>query len=796
MFATRLSTAAFALAVMTTVVAWGQVTNPPVDTAAVATDSGDYRILDPAATGVRAFGDTYDLSLFWQCASDCDFVTDPGGGPDSCTGLTYDGVTEACGNNTFSGAGVEVLESETNNGDGTFTVIIQIGSQNGSDLMPNGTECAPGQPINVLGAHLGCDIGCPSGSRAPCDSPSGGDELDPNLPDPPYELLQAKAVVLGAGGQTLLEFDLATAGQTVTELGTQFTVGGVNGVQVTGLQFKFVVDVGELTGACCETNGFCTPGLTAVECVTSGGTYQGDFTTCTPDPCLDCNTNGISDVQEIIAGSASDANSNGMIDACDIAECRSNDLNHNGIPDEADIAAGTAADLDTNGVIDEAEQPSDKHSYIVMPGGNMRDDDVAALLKSILLNTNGTPNVKDAKFFFAECFGGGMLDDIADELGTAIPWVGASASRHDEFSFGEKNDAADPSKPMGVWVRPLIGALDDLTVLLAVKKAALLDPTSPLADDYEVHERAQYRFSGDAARDVTLADPEAASHHAVLVAGKPDRQRHGNNLREFCDLLKQEWGDLDTTGTSVHILFGDGATNPCSGDVPNANVSAANATNFFNVLTNLRNQLNPNEEFVLFVTDHGSADVKGINPLRGLRGAVVNLDLVVPAGYVIGMTRDPFNNHPFIAVVATGAYPPNTIPVQFNGVPIGHLDPAAMNTAGENETLLPIRETLVDIGVNSVSVDTTAAGGVSILSARLDLDGINTIPSPGWGDADGDGDVDGDDVQSVSDCASGPGGGLPAPQCANVDIDDDMDVDLDDYRLLQTVFTGPGEDFD
>jgi spore coat protein A len=38
------------------------------------------------------------------------------------------------------------------------------------------------------------------------------------------------------------------------------------------------------TGACCLTNGTCTT-TTATQCASSGGTYQGDGTSCSPNPC-------------------------------------------------------------------------------------------------------------------------------------------------------------------------------------------------------------------------------------------------------------------------------------------------------------------------------------------------------------------------------------------------------------------------------------------------------------------------------------------------------------------------------
>lgn len=236
--------------------------------------------------GPRAFGDTYDLAAFWECGSACGYLVDPGGEPGPCVGLTYDATTETCGTNVFSGANVEVVESETDNGDGSTTVIIEIRSADGSDLVPNNTECVPGDPISVVGVHLGCDVACVSagrGQRSPCDSPSGGDELDPDLPDPPYELVEAKAVIFGAGGGTLLEFDLNIAGQTVNELGTQFTVGGADQVQITALQFRYVIAVGEPTGACCLSDDSCFDGSTAVECGMSNGMYLGDFSVC-PGP--------------------------------------------------------------------------------------------------------------------------------------------------------------------------------------------------------------------------------------------------------------------------------------------------------------------------------------------------------------------------------------------------------------------------------------------------------------------------------------------------------------------------------
>lgn len=550
---------------------------------------------------------------------------------------------------------------------------------------------------------------------------------------------------------------------------------------------------------CCLPDGTCSV-QPAILCFLEGGTPQGVGSICAgdlngdgvDDTCArDCNSNGIEDHVEIAAGSARDANSNGIPDECDIAECRSNDLNHNGIPDESDIAAGTATDANSNGLIDEVEQPAGQHSYISMQGGRLRDDKLARWLKDLLVNSNGTPNAKDVKLFFQECYGGGMLDDVARELDKKVPWVGGSASRHDEVSFGERNSNMDSNGPLDRWTRPLLDALDDLPVLRALKKAARDDVANPMNRAGQ-NERSQYRFSGDDARGITLEDPQAASHHAVLLAGRPDAQRHRNDIRRMCELLKDEWGDLNTTGTSVHVLFGDGTDNPCAGSgVPASNVSAATTAGFAAVLNGLRPLLNANEEFVLYVSDHGTGSVPAVNTGRSA-GGVFGYDLDVPQGYWYGLVRDPFNVGPTLEIHATGAYPPATVGVLFNGQPVGFLDPAAIDPQGQNITVLPVLEGAVQIGLNTLEIDTTAAGGgVAIVSADLQLNNINTIPAPGWGDADGDGDVDASDHAEFIACLSGPGGGYAAPGCENLDVDEDGDVDLVDFRLLQTVHTGP-----
>ena len=190
----------------------GQSVDRSVDLAQVVEQSsdGDQR-LSSTALGARAFGDTYDITIFWKCGSACSDHPDTGAGPGPCLGMTYDGAAETCGSNPFTGSNIEVLESEIDNGDGTVTVIVQVGASDGGVLIPSGTECAPGDLINTSGVHLGCAEGCIAGLRSVCNV---GDSLDPGLGVSPFDILDADAVALGANDVELLSFPMTSAGTT------------------------------------------------------------------------------------------------------------------------------------------------------------------------------------------------------------------------------------------------------------------------------------------------------------------------------------------------------------------------------------------------------------------------------------------------------------------------------------------------------------------------------------------------------------------------------------------------------
>jgi hypothetical protein len=79
-------------------------------------------------------------------------------------------------------------------------------------------------------------------------------------------------------------------------------------------------------------------------------------------------------------------------------------------------------------------EPANYNSYLVGYGANPfspGQGEISSTQFSNWINTaldpGGVPDVKDADFFFQECYRGGMMTNLIPALGT-VPWVGASAS--------------------------------------------------------------------------------------------------------------------------------------------------------------------------------------------------------------------------------------------------------------------------------------------------------------------------------------------------------------------------------
>src|SRR5262245_12070258 len=80
-------------------------------------------------------------------------------------------------------------------------------------------------------------------------------------------------------------------------------------------------------------------------------------------------------------------------------------------------------------------QDEGEHSALAdVEGTPVRDDELAAALKAILVK-NDAAAAKSAAFFFQGCFGGGMIDDLEKQLAEKLPWVAGAASEDDGFAW-------------------------------------------------------------------------------------------------------------------------------------------------------------------------------------------------------------------------------------------------------------------------------------------------------------------------------------------------------------------------
>ncbi len=77
-----------------------------------------------------------------------------------------------------------------------------------------------------------------------------------------------------------------------------------HGWNLDDIEFWAIVPLPPATGACCAANGACSV-LTQAACLSAGGSYEGDETTCTPNPCAqpyclgDVDCNGVVDFFDI-----------------------------------------------------------------------------------------------------------------------------------------------------------------------------------------------------------------------------------------------------------------------------------------------------------------------------------------------------------------------------------------------------------------------------------------------------------------------------------------------------------------
>jgi hypothetical protein len=238
-------------------------------------------------------------------------------------------------------------------------------------------------------------------------------------------------------------------------------------------------------------------------------------------------------------------------------------------------------------------QPFLKHS--TMFGLNwevITDNDFADMAEGLLMN-GGNSNARSAMFLFEQCFSGGMFGELEDAFDNDVPWVGGSAARHDELSWGEGD--SDPF-PMDFWANSLQLAMQQNdTMIETVNLARILDQAGPSYSNKE-HPQSIYRNGGENINHRSLG---ASSHNAILWAGNADGERHVNDITVLYNKIRADFMD---TGEAFHIIvLGD------SGDlgIPAQPATKANLQAAFDAMEAFQG---PNADFMFFASDHGGTD--------------------------------------------------------------------------------------------------------------------------------------------------------------------------------------------
>lgn len=242
----------------------------------------------------------------------------------------------------------------------------------------------------------------------------------------------------------------------------------------------------------------------------------------------------------------------------------------------------------------------------------------ASLMQQYLISNNQA-NVLDAAFMFQECYGGGMITGLENQLGNTINWVAGSASQWNQKAQGQLSPAENmrssmpqPANSMNVgnppwsfWTQQLVPGLAtaNQTVLTSIDNATAKDPVG--VNGKPMKETGQSATSTNGGQ-ILLTDPNAKNYVGIIWAGNPDAARHFTNVNAIYDTLAAAWKGQ---ASNIFVLYGFGTTNGSSGGQKTWTGQRADYNTLNNDLKGLqqKNLINPNTEFVFYATDHGSS---------------------------------------------------------------------------------------------------------------------------------------------------------------------------------------------
>ncbi|MCB9850489.1 MAG: hypothetical protein H6817_07255 [Phycisphaerales bacterium] len=178
----------------------------------------------------------------------------------------------------------------------------------------------------------------------------------------------------------------------------------------------------------------------------------------------------------------------------------------------------------------------------------------------------------------------------------------------------------------------------------------------------------------------------------------------------------------------------------------------------------------------------------GVATAAGLPSSTDSPDVAITIDPATELLYRANGNSMVVTDLATGA----TSPVALSNPPT--MSALAFPTNGgtmlagtpEGETYIIDPPTGTSSIVPGVGLSGIAIDGLDILPAlEIAGDPAVCVTVPGaHGDYDGNGVLSAADVAGLSDCLTGPGGGIATGACLAADVDEDGDADLADYEIL------------
>lgn len=285
----------------------------------------------------------------------------------------------------------------------------------------------------------------------------------------------------------------------------------------------------------------------------------------------------------------------------------------------------------SNGVADDvpaATQEEGDHSVIATTNGGIRDDELADFICQ-KINQNGG-KVKDVKVMANACYGGGLLDDFQRVFGPdgaceGTPWVGGTASAHDEPSRGKGDKTVDkyPDEKLGSgWTDGLAGN----SHFNAEMKSGVIRNGSPtnhvMIDFMAAGDNSLYGPNGKNTETPTVASGnggdninwrapigEAWGHEAIVFGGLQTHKRHHNNIENVTNALNEVW-----LGKPHNIQSIDGGSRE----------------DLFNAITTAASRLDENTQLVIYIDDHGGIRHNVVEALGSETGEALSLLIEEP----------------------------------------------------------------------------------------------------------------------------------------------------------------------